>query len=51
MQFKRVLLVDQVEGPPVGEFARLAAAELLAVQESGIRSQLWRKVAHVDIGL
>lgn len=32
--------IDQVEGASVGEFTRLAPAQLLAVKETGIGTQL-----------
>lgn len=38
-----MVLVHQVEGASVNEFARLATTQLLVVQEGRIWTQLWEK--------
>lgn len=47
MQFKRMVLVNQVEGAPMGQFTRLAPAQPLTIQETGIGTQLWKETGHV----
>lgn len=43
VQFKWMVLVNQVESASMAEFPRLAPAQLLTIQETGIGTQLWRK--------
>lgn len=40
MQFKWMVLVNQVKGASVAEFSRLAPTQLLTIQETGIGTKL-----------